>query len=113
MDDMELGMVFSNAMDNAITACCEMEDRSSRKISIDCREQFGQMHIQISNSFAGGVKFDGEYPVSHREGHGFGTRSIAAVANKYGGVFSFAAEEGLFVTTVLLAGPYQKECSLV
>ncbi len=113
MEDMELGTVFSNAIDNAIAACGKIEDRANRKISIDCREHFGQMNIQISNTYAGEIEFDGEYPVSQREGHGFGTRSIAAIAKKYGGVFSFTAENGLFVTTVLLAGPYKKECSLV
>jgi hypothetical protein len=102
MEELELGAVFSNAMDNAIAACGKIEDRSNRKVSVDCREHCGQMYIQISNTFAGEVKFDGEYPVSNREGHGFGTRSIAAIAQKYGGVFSFASEEGRFVTTVLL-----------
>ena len=113
MEDMELGTVFSNTMDNAINACGKMEGSADRRISIDCREHFGQLHIQISNTYAGEIEFDGEYPVSIREGHGFGTRSIAAIAKKYGGVFSFAAKNGLFVTTVLLAGPYKKECSLV
>jgi sensor histidine kinase regulating citrate/malate metabolism len=102
MEDLELGTVFSNAMDNAIAACVKIEDRAARRISVDCREQCGQMYIQIRNTFAGEVKFDGEYPVSPREGHGFGTRSIAAIANKYGGIFSFAAKEGFFETTVIL-----------
>jgi sensor histidine kinase YesM len=102
IEDMELGAVFSNAMDNAIAACMKMEDRTARRISVECREQCGQMYIQIRNTFAGEVKFDGEYPVSQREGHGFGTRSIAAIANKYSGIFSFAVEEGFFVTTVIL-----------
>ncbi len=113
MEDMELGTVFSNAMDNAITACCKIEDRAGRKISVDCRDHFGQLNIQISNTYAAEVRFDGEYPISNGEGHGFGTRSIAAIAKKYGGIFSFTAENGLFVTTVLLAEPDQKECSLV
>lgn len=102
MEELELGAIFANAMDNAITACGKIEDQAHRKISVDCREHCGQIYIQISNAFAGEVKFDGEYPVSNREGHGFGTRSIAAIAQKYGGVFSFAAEEGRFVTTVIL-----------
>ena len=102
MEDLELGAVFSNALDNAIAACGKMEDRAKRKISVECREQSGQLHIQIRNAFAGEIRFDGEFPVSIREGHGFGTRSIAAIAGKYGGIFSFTANEGFFETTVIL-----------
>jgi two-component system, LytTR family, sensor histidine kinase AgrC len=102
MEELELGAIFSNAMDNAIAACGKIEDRDHRKISVACRVHINQIYIQISNTFAGEVSFDGEYPVSQREGHGFGTRSIAAIAQKYGGIFSFTAEEGLFTTTVIL-----------
>jgi sensor histidine kinase regulating citrate/malate metabolism len=102
MEDLELVTVFSNAMDNAVAACVKIGDRTARKLTVDCREQCGQLSIQIRNTYAGEIKFDGEYPVSQREGHGFGTRSIAAIANKYGGIFSFTAEEGFFETTVIL-----------
>lgn len=61
----------------------------------------GKQNIQICNIYAGGVLFDGEYPVSGREDHGIGMRSIA-IARKYGGNFSFAVENDLFVTTVIL-----------
>ena len=50
----------------------------------------------------GKVKFDGEYPVPESVDHGTGTRSIAAIAQKYGGVFSFTAIDGIFKTTVTL-----------
>ena len=102
IEDLELGIIFSNAIENAITACGQIADQNNRKISIVCREHFGQLNIQISNTFAGDVAFIGEYPVSEEEDHGIGTRSIAAIAEKYGGIFSFAAEEGLFKTTVIL-----------
>lgn len=101
IDDLELGSIFSNTIENAIAACSQV-DHDKRKIAIICREHFGQLNIQISNTFAGEVAFMGEYPVSEKEGHGIGTRSIAAIAEKYGGIFSFAAENGLFVTTVML-----------
>jgi Signal transduction histidine kinase regulating citrate/malate metabolism len=102
IEDLELGTIFSNAMENAITACLQVENRTDRKISIDCREHFGQLYIQIGNPFEGEVVFDGDYPVSRQEGHGFGTRSIAAIAEKYGGIFSFTAEGNLFTATVIL-----------
>jgi hypothetical protein len=34
--------------------------------------------------------------------HGIGTRSIAAIAEKYRGVFSYNAKDGIFKSTVIL-----------
>jgi hypothetical protein len=102
IEDLELGTIFSNAIENAITACGQIADHGNRKISIVCREHFGQLNIQISNTIVGKVVFDGEFPVTNQENHGIGTRSIAAIAEKYGGIFSFVAEKGVFVTTVIL-----------
>lgn len=41
-------------------------------------------------------------PVSTEEDHGLGTRSIAAVTQKYGGIYSFTAEEVLFKVSIIL-----------
>ncbi|MDF3002572.1 MAG: hypothetical protein K0Q48_2691 [Bacillota bacterium] len=58
--------------------------------------------IQIANSYEGNVAFADDLPVSTREDHGFVTRSIAAVTQKYSGVYSFSAEDGIFTTSVIL-----------
>jgi hypothetical protein len=50
----------------------------------------------------GEVRFDGEFPVPEDKEHGVGTRSIASIAGKHGGVFSFTAKDGLFNTTIML-----------
>ena len=102
IDNVELGAVFSNAIENAIMACAKIENPSDRKITIVCKEHYNQIYIQICNTFAGKVQFHGGYPVSNEEGHGFGTRSIAAIAEKHGGVFSFSAQDGIFKSTVIL-----------
>ncbi len=102
IDSIELGLVFANALDNAINACKHIEDASARKISIACKQYCEQIYIRITNPFTGEVKFDGEYPVSDSTEHGAGTRSIAAIAKKYSGVFSFTAQDGEFKTTLTL-----------
>ena len=102
IDNIELGLVFANAIDNAIHACKKIENPACRSISIVCKEHCGQMYIRICNPFVGEVRFDGEYPVSDSADHGIGTRSIAAIAEKHGGVFSFAAQDGVFKITVTL-----------
>ncbi len=102
IDSIELGLVFANALDNAINACKQIESVSDRSISIVCKQHCEQIYIRITNPFAGEVKFNGEYPVSENDNHGVGTRSIAAIALKYSGIFSFTAQDGVFKTTLAL-----------
>lgn len=102
IDSLELGLIFSNAIENAIHACLKIENPGKRKITISCREYYDQVYIQISNPFAGEILFEGEFPVSAEKDHGIGVRSIAAIALKYDGIFSFKAENGFFKTTVIL-----------
>ena len=102
IDTSDLCAVFANAIDNAINACKKITDPNDRKITIVCKEHCGQIFIRISNSYVGEMQFDGEYPVSNSIDHGIGTKSIAAIAEKHGGVFSFAAQDGIFKTTVTL-----------
>ena len=102
MDNIELGLIFTNAIENAILACKKIRNRSERKISIVCKTNGEQIYIQICNPFLGEVHFEGDYPISAESGHGIGTRSIASIAMKHDGVFSFTADGGLFKTTVIL-----------
>lgn len=102
VDPIELGLVFANSLDNAVNACKKIERISDRKIMIVCKDHCGQIYIRICNPFVGEVKFDGEFPVSESLEHGIGTRSIAAIALKYGGVTSFTAQDGIFKTTLAL-----------
>ncbi len=102
VDPVELGLVFANSLDNAINACKQIQNVSARKINVACKQHYGHIFIRVTNPFIGEVKFDGGFPVPESADHGTGTRSIAAIAHKYGGVFSFTAIEGIFKTTVTL-----------
>lgn len=99
---IELGLVFANALDNAINACKQIEMAVSRTICVICKDRCGQLFIRISNPFAGEVTFNGELPVSVSPDHGIGTRSIAVIAQKYDGDSSFTACDGIFETTLTL-----------
>lgn len=102
IDSMELGLVFANALDNAINACTKLENPLGQRITVDCREHGGQLFLRISNPYVGKVRFEGEFPVAQGAEHGVGTRSIAAIAEKHGGAFSFDAQDGVFKTSVTL-----------
>ena len=102
VSDMDLCVIFGNGIENAINACKDILGDKDRHIKIICKNKNDKIFIQITNSCEGEVEFADDMPVSTRKGHGLGTKSIAAVAQKYGGVYSFSAEDGVFTTNIIL-----------
>jgi len=102
ISDMDLCVVFANALENAIKACKNIPHPKDRTLKILCKTKNNWPFIQITNSYEGKVKFVNDMPVSTEENHGLGTKSIVAVAQKYGGVYSFTAQDGLFQTSIIL-----------
>ena len=106
VSDMDLCVIFANGIENAINACLAISNPSERSIRIASHIKNNKLHIQITNSFDGTIMFVDDMPVStqesHGHGHGLGTKSIAAVAQKYGGVYSFTAEDRVFKTSIIL-----------
>lgn len=100
--DMDLCVIFANAIENAINACKRITDKNQRNIKIVCKSKNTQLFIQIVNSYNGIVIFDGDMPVSEEENHGLGTKSIAAVVKKYSGVYSFTAQDKDFTVNIIL-----------
>lgn len=102
VSDMDLCVIFSNAIENAINACKSISISNGKSISIVCKNKNDKLHIQITNSYEGKVLFVNEMPISIEENHGLGTKSIAAVTQTYKGVFSFTAENGVFKTSIII-----------
>lgn len=102
VSDMDFCVIFANAIENATNACKCIPSTKDRTLKIVCKPKNDQIFIQITNSNVEAVMFDGDMPISTKENHGLGTKSIAAVVKKYGGVYSFTAEEGVFKTSIIL-----------
>ncbi len=102
VSDMDLCVIFANALENAMNACQRIPNANDRCLKIFCQTKSDKLFIQIANSYTGTVTFDDDMPVSTEENHGLGTKSIAAVAHKYDGLFSFTAEDGIFKTNIIL-----------
>ena len=101
VNEAELAMVFANAIENATHACLEMEP-GKRHIELKVVSTPGFM-FQIRNSFNGVVAFDENHiPITAKEDHGFGTRSIVAFCEKYHAYYNFKAEEDLFSLQIML-----------
>ena len=101
VDATELSTVFANALENAVQAC-EGVPQAERRICCTCVAE-PRLMFEIGNTYAGAVTFgpDG-LPLSERPGHGLGTRSIMAFAEKHGAVCRFRAENGWFKVQVAL-----------
>lgn len=99
----ELAIVLANAIENAIHACSGVAEGRERFIKIKAVST-PQFALEIANSYEGTVEFDENgIPVSDKIGHGLGTKSISAFAEKYDGLIVYNADGTLFRLR-LLAG---------
>lgn len=99
--DSDLCVILSNALENALRACQPLA-AAGKPCAIEVRfEQRGErVLIQISNPFEGEVRFQNGVPVTDKPGHGLGVQSICAVVGRYGGMYSFLAEDGRFILRI-------------
>lgn len=95
VDVLELSIVFANALENAIQAVKELPDNQRRII---CKSvTHPRFMMEISNPYAGKITFDRRgVPITDKPGHGIGTRSIVAFAEKHSALCLFRAENGWF-----------------
>lgn len=95
VDAFEVSIVFANALENAIHAVRELPEDQRH---IVCRSMTQpRFIIEIANTYAGEIAFDRRgLPVSDKQGHGIGTRSIVAFAEKHNALYLFRAENGWF-----------------
>lgn len=100
--DMDLCVILANALENAINGCENIQDVKDRIINISCKPKYDKLFIQVTNSFTGEVTFENDLPVTDKENHGFGTKSIAATVQKYNGIYSFTVEDGVFKMNAVL-----------
>ena len=93
----DLCSLLSNAFENAIRACENIPDPHKRFISLKVYSKHKKLCIDIRNSYLAEPVFHENFPISTEQGHGFGTKSMAHVVEKYGGVYEFTAEDGVFI----------------
>lgn len=102
VDELELSMVVSNLMENAIQACEKLAENLTPYIRFTCRS-VGRLMLQMENPCAEHVTLDeNTYPISDEEGHGIGSKSVIAFARKYDGELLYKIEEGVFRVRLLV-----------
>jgi len=102
VSDMDLCVILSNTIENAINACSRVPEVQDRFLTISCTTKNGRLLLQVVNSYAGVIQLDDNRPITAEQDHGVGIKSISAVAQKYGGFCSFTADQGIFRASIIL-----------
>lgn len=104
LSDTDLCSVVSNGLENALHAASRPE-LADKWVDFYCQVKQNKLLLQIRNPYIGRVEMHNGLPVSNRDGHGYGCRSIQSVAQRNGGLCSFEASDGLFTLRVMLPLP--------
>ena len=104
IEPSDLYSIFSNIMDNAITAVENVPEKENRVIALSSSESMGLLFLHAENYNEGSIDVDGDIPVTKgdRQYHGFGTRSIVYIAEKYGGQAKFTTSKNSFSVDIVL-----------
>lgn len=102
VDTMELSIVFANAIENAVNACRRQPPGQPRRLILSAQVR-PQLALEIANTFSGQISLAADgLPATGEEGHGFGTRSIAAFAKKYNAFLQYGVEDKIFRLRLLM-----------
>ncbi|WP_296839073.1 ATP-binding protein [Marvinbryantia sp.] len=103
LTDMEIYALFGNAMDNALEGMEHVEHPEKKFISLRAARRDDMVILVVENYFEHELKFENGLPITTKEEehhHGFGLRSIIAIAQQHGGNASVEAEGNTFRLTV-------------
>lgn len=97
--DIDFGIILSNALDNAVHACKNLDGDAEKYIRVTGHMQGDFILLEIENSFQGKGTFK----------KGTGLSNINTVAEKYHGAMSIKMQDTSFILSVLLIIPQQSE----
>ncbi len=102
VDSLELSMVVSNLLENAIKACSKQSGSKPLSIKFICRN-VGRLLLEMENPCPEDTTLDENgYPFTRIEGHGVGSKSVIAFAKKYDGEIIYQIENRVFRVRLLV-----------
>lgn len=104
----DMGVLYGNLMDNAIEACCGMEQKE-RFLVFETKYQGGNLLILVKNSKTGEENRGLVTTKTDKRKHGRGIRTVRKVAEKYGGTLLLEDQGRVFEAKLLLTGIVQLE----
>lgn len=111
--DGDLYVLFGNIIDNAVEAVSKLDDESKRYIGLNVHTVEKFVTITTNNYYEGEIRFSGdglpETTKNDKLSHGFGMRSISAIAEKYGGTLDIKVRDGVFNLSLMFQIPSKNE----
>ena len=105
MEDMDISALFGNMLDNAIESVVKIKDRQKRLISIHVIQERKFIRIRTENYCEEDVQFQDGLPVTTKKDkrfHGYGTKSIKKIVEKYGGSVMAGKTDNWFELKILI-----------
>lgn len=100
--DIDFCIILSNALDNAINACKNLDNSTGRYINVTGHKQGDFILIEIENSFQG----------KNMPQESTGLANIKAAARKYNGAVGIKTGNGIFTLSILLVIPQHPDSIL-
>lgn len=103
ISEMELGILLTNALNNAVEACLKKQDNREIKLMMENYKNY--LHISIGNSMKDSELSKNPKLLTSKEDHnlhGFGLKSIEHIVHKYDGQYKIKEDNGMFVQEMLL-----------
>lgn len=102
VDALELSVVVSNLMENAIQACENLPEDQTPYLRFTC-QSVGRLLLEMENPCAENTALDQNgYPITRKEGHGIGSKSVAAFTKKYEGELLYQIDNNVFRVRLLV-----------
>lgn len=106
LDDIDLCIIFGNAIDNAIEACEKIHTTEPKIISIIIKQQNHILNVLITNPVSEPPIIEDNMIVtikSDKENHGFGLYSIKRTIQKYKGLCEISCKDNIFLINITLS----------
>ena len=103
IDEINLCLVFSNLLENAIQASVKT-DQARRKINVEVYPHHNHLLlIHVENTFDGKIRQENNiFQSSKRSGNGIGIESVRHITDKNGGACDFTYKDGIFSAKIML-----------
>ena len=102
VDPIGFSMVISNLMENAIHSCQNLPQGKTPYLRLTCHH-VGRLLLEIENPCSADTMLDEKgLPVVRGEGHGIGSKSVAAFARNYDAELLYEIANGVFRVRLLV-----------
>lgn len=100
----DLSIIIGNALDNAIEACENIQNESTKTIRVSITGQNDNIFIIIANPISKTIDINNltTSKKNMAKYHGLGILSMKKIAEKYDGEIYFDSSNGIFTTTIML-----------